>query len=499
MMTASPSEKDVLIADLRHRLAEAEETLRAIRENEVDALVMRGHLDDEIFTIGGDHDSYRTFMEVMEPGAAALDDSGRVLYANGTLTRLLGRSLAQLQGQLLVEVLPPDTRKEIARLLNEARTTSQSREVRFFRNEGSDLYFISIASPVQFGTTSGHAITFADVTERVLNEGAEQREHAARAVIDSANEAVLVCDRDGIITHANAASSIVYEGDRIGRAFADIIPLDFHDTSGVLHPDDMIAMVVAGTPMRGIEATAPNAPKVKSYLVSAAPLRVAGDQISGAVVTMVDLSHRKAAEERQQLLMHELDHRVKNSLAMVASISARTASTVSSVKEFQKIFSGRIQALAATQSLLLENSWSSLGLREIVKSELAPYIANVAGNVTIEGLNRGVTPRAAIAFGLIVHELTTNAVKYGALSQEGGHITLREISDSNGKHDPLVVEWRESGGPLVAPLERKGFGHTVITRSLQYGSGGGAEFDFDPAGLVCRISIPSEDLSLADR
>ena len=101
MMSASPSEKDLLIADLRHKLAEAEETLRAIRENEVDALVMRGPMAEEVFTIGGDSDSYRTFMEVMEPGAAALDGAGRVLYANSTLTRLLGMSLAELQGKVL--------------------------------------------------------------------------------------------------------------------------------------------------------------------------------------------------------------------------------------------------------------------------------------------------------------------------------------------------------------------------------------------------------------
>ena len=118
MMSASPSEKDLLIADLRHKLAEAEETLRAIRENEVDALVMRGPMAEEVFTIGGDSDSYRTFMEVMEPGAAALDGAGRVLYANSTLTRLLGMSLAELQGKVLADVLAADTGADIKRLLD---------------------------------------------------------------------------------------------------------------------------------------------------------------------------------------------------------------------------------------------------------------------------------------------------------------------------------------------------------------------------------------------
>jgi PAS domain S-box-containing protein len=494
MIAVSPSNKDLLIADLRLRLAEAEETLRAIRDNEVDALVMRGPLAEEVFTIGGDTDSYRTFMEVMEPGAAALDESGRVLYANSALTRLLGTSLPQLQGKLLVDAFAAGAAKEIGRLLSEAHTTRQSREVRFPRGEKIDLHFIAVASPLQLGTTSGHAVTFANVTERVLHEGAEQSEHAARAVIASANEAVLVCDRDGLVTHANAAASIVYEGNPVGQIFAEIIPLVFHDSAGILQADDMIAMVIAGTPLRGIEATAPKALKVKDYLVSAAPLRIAGDRISGAVVTMVDLSRRKAAEKQQNLLTRELDHRIKNTLALVVSISARTAANTDTVQAFQKAFTGRIQALAATHSLLLESSWSSLKLGEIVRSELAPYIDAAADQVTIEGLNVAVTPRAAIAFGLIAHELTTNAAKYGALSQPGGHVAVRALGRDNQRSGAFVLEWRESGGPRVTPPERKGFGHTVIARSLQYSAGGSAEFDFDPSGVVCRVSIPSEDL-----
>jgi two-component sensor histidine kinase len=256
----------------------------------------------------------------------------------------------------------------------------------------------------------------------------------------------------------------------------------------------MIEMVIAGTPLRGLEAVASMAPKVKDYLVSAAPLRVAGDLISGAVITMVDLSHRKAAEKQQVLLMRELDHRVKNTLTLVASICNRTASNSDTVEAFQKAFSGRIQALAATHTLLLGNSWSFLNLGDIVMTELAPYIEATTEQVTIDGLNIAVTPHCAIAFGLIVHELTTNAVKYGALSQEEGHVTVRAVGRDSEKNGAFVLEWRESGGPRVMSPERKGFGHTVVERSLQY-SGGGAEFDFDPAGVICRIAIPSEELS----
>lgn len=191
--------------------------------------------------------------------------------------------------------------------------------------------------------------------------------------------------------------------------------------------------------------------------------------------------------------MRELDHRVKNTLTLVLSISSRTASNTDTVQAFEKAFSGRIQALAATHTMLLEKSWTSLELHDIVMSELAPYIEATADQVTIEGLNVAVTPRAAIAFGLIVHELATNAVKYGALSQQGGRITVRAIGRENGGSGAFALEWRESGGPPVVPPKREGFGRTVITRSLQY-SDGGAEFDFDPSGVVCRMSIPSEDL-----
>ena len=228
---------------------------------------------------------------------------------------------------------------------------------------------------------------------------------------------------------------------------------------------------------------------MKDYLVSAAPLRIAGDRISGAVITMVDLSRRKAAEKQQSLLMRELDHRIKNTLTLVLSISTRTASNTDTVQAFQKAFSGRIQALAATHNLLLDKSWTSLELRDVIVSELAPYIEETADQVTIEGLNVAVTPRAALAFGLVAHELATNAVKYGALSQQGGHVTVRAIGRDNEKNGAFVLEWRESGGPRVTAPERKGFGHTVIARSLQYSAGGGAEFDFDPSGVVCRVQF----------
>lgn len=480
------------IAELRRRLAEAEDTIRAIHQGDVDALVVGHHGNQQVFDIGGGAEAYHAFMEVMNVGAAAIDQSGRILYANANLTTVLGVTQNSIQGRLVAEIAPPEVVQAVDRLLVPPLVKPVSTQVSFERS-GEEVHYILAATPFHFSTTLGVAVTFTDVTERVRAEATEQSERAARAVIASANEAVLVCDRNGIITHANVAARTVFDGDPVGMAFADAVPLNFPNATGVMQSEDIVQMAIRGTALQGVEAHAPQAPRVKDYLVSAAPLRIGNDAISGCVVTMVDLSQRKAAEKQQLLMMRELDHRVKNTLALVLSISSRTLHNEDTLEGFQKAFTGRIQALAATHNLLAENSWTDLRIDDVVESELAPYATGAAGRLVIRDLARAMAPRAAIAFGLVIHELATNAVKYGALSVPTGKISVRGLPSPDGD-ERFVVEWRESGGPPVHQPTRKGFGQTVITRSLQYSSTGGAEVEYAPEGLICRIALPVEDL-----
>lgn len=486
----TPDEVD----DLRIRLAEAEDTIRAIRQGEVDALVVGDNGHTAVFEIGGDADSYRTFMEVMDVGAAALDADGRILYANATLLSAIGAELVALQGRRFADVAGPEVGAAIDRILDRQANGPLTAELQFQRGR-DHAYFIATAKPIRLGTTDGFALTFTDVTERVRAENAVQSERAARAVIASANEAVLVCDRQGIITHANGAASIVYAGNVVGKKFADVVPLVFPGATGLMQAEDIISLAVDGGSIQGIEATAPQAPKVTDFLISAAPLQVGGDAISGCVITMVDLSQRKAAEKQQMLLMRELDHRVKNTLALVLSIAGRTVHNEDTLEGFHKSFTGRIQALSATHNLLAENSWSNLTLGDVVRGELAPYIGGTSGRVNFEGLDVHVQPRAAIAFGLIIHELTTNAAKYGALSVPDGIISVTMAGRTEGEDGSLIIEWQENSGPAVAQPTRKGFGQSVITRSLQYSPGGGAELHYDREGLRCVIRIPAVDVT----
>lgn len=493
-MTIAADDRDSTIAELRARLADAEDTLAAIRNGDVDALVVRSADVDQVFMIEGDGQSYRTFMEAMDTGASAVDSRGNVLYANRTALSLLRKPLSAVQGHPLRDSFDDSNSIKLDELLNRSSSSRHSTQIAIADPSGAEFHYMVSATPLRVGTVTGHAVTFADVTERVRAEAAEQSERAARAVIASANEAVLVCDRDGVVTHANAAARSVSQIDPVGRHFREAVPLVFPSATGLVQAEDIVEMAIGGTAVQGIEAVASDAPTIKDYLVSAAPLRVAADQISGCVVTMVDLTQRKAAEKHQLLLMAELDHRVKNTLALVMSISTRTLSSEDTLDGFHKAFTGRIQALAATHNLLADRSWSNLRLKDVITSEFAPFVEQSAGRVHMHGLDLSVAPRAAIAVGLIVHELTTNAVKYGALSNDAGAITITAL-ETQPDSQSIEFMWTERGGPRVDQPKRRGFGRTVIARSLQYSPHGSCELLFEPEGVTCKFAIPIEDLA----
>jgi PAS domain S-box-containing protein len=493
MMTQAGATGDtgMNVEELKRRLDEAEETLRAIRDGEVDALLVRNErMGDEVFTLEGDA-SYHAFMEAMELGAAAFDEANRLLYANKAVRQLLRLTEEGVDATHFWAALNEEPRAAVLALMGEARQTKTSGEIRaILGNE--ELHLLVSAAPLQLGANRGVAVTFTDITSKVRAAAAEASERAAHSIIASANEAVVVCDVNGVVTHANAAVASICSGNPVGRLFGEVIPLTLPDTTGLLQADDIIALASSGNSVQGIEAIAPDAPRVKDLLLSAAPLRVGSDQVSGCVITMVDLSQRKAAEKQQLLLMGELDHRVKNTLALVLSICKRTASTEESVPAFQAAFSGRIQALAATHNLLADRSWSSISISEVISAELEPFLGMAQSRLSVTGVDALMLPRAAIALGLIIHELATNAVKYGSLSNGIGRVMVSVTKDADTPY--LAVEWKEDGGPIVRQPTKRGFGQTVITRSLQYMPAGGADIEYLPEGVRCLIRVPDEDV-----
>ena len=203
-----------------------------------------------------------------------------------------------------------------------------------------------------------------------------------------------------------------------------------------------------------------------------------------------DITERKRAEERQSLLVRELDHRVKNVLASVSTIAQRTRESSGSMDQFLKMFDGRIKSMANAHALLSRNHWHGVSLAELIRKELAPCVSE--GSSCVEGPDVLLAAEATQPIAIVLHELVTNASKYGALSTPQGHITVRwEWRDA---HHRLVLKWIEAGGPPVAAPNQPGFGTDAIRNVVPYELGGMVELSFAADGLRCRIELPSECL-----
>ncbi|MGF7211976.1 PAS domain S-box-containing protein [Skermanella aerolata] len=202
----------------------------------------------------------------------------------------------------------------------------------------------------------------------------------------------------------------------------------------------------------------------------------------------VDITERKRAEASQHLLLEELNHRVKNTLAMVQSIASQTLRATPAAERFPEAFQSRLQALAQAHDLLTKEQWRGASLREVAEMTLNPH-TTPAGRVKISGPAVALAPGMAVSLHLALHELATNAAKYGALSVEQGEVKL-EWAVTGGIQPSLRIEWGESGGPLVVPPQRRGFGSRLIERGLAHEVDGEVDLDFSPQGVVCRVVVP---------
>jgi PAS domain S-box-containing protein len=210
---------------------------------------------------------------------------------------------------------------------------------------------------------------------------------------------------------------------------------------------------------------------------------------SGVTGVVQDITDRKQAEERQQLLIRELHHRVKNTLATVQAIVGSTARTASSIDEFYQGFVGRIVSLARTHNMLTEDLWQKAALEDLVQTELGPYEDEARNRVILDGPHVELPSEAAVPIGMAMHELTTNAAKHGALSTFGGQVEVRWQVEPGDK--PLLhFSWVEKGGPRVSPPTRQGFGSRLLQRVLSTQLQAEVAMEFPEEGLRFRMTMP---------
>ena len=210
--------------------------------------------------------------------------------------------------------------------------------------------------------------------------------------------------------------------------------------------------------------------------------------VTRALAEAHERRERRSAEERMTLLVAELSHRVKNTLATVSAICRLTLRQSPSLEAFDIAFSRRLQALSQAHSLIFQTNWGQTELRAVVEQALGPY-RRPGDGIQIEGRDLKLSPKAALALTLMLHELATNAAKYGALSDAAGAVDVR-WSLQEAEPQAVRLSWSEHGGPPVTPPSRKGFGHTLIERSIRYELDGSAKLSFPADGLQAEINFP---------
>ena len=213
---------------------------------------------------------------------------------------------------------------------------------------------------------------------------------------------------------------------------------------------------------------------------------------------VMDISEHKRAEERQRLMVQELHHRVKNSLATVQAIAGLTARSTADVSSFHAAFSSRLESLSRTHTMLVAHNWQWINIKELMDSELGSFQDATSQQLSCLGPALNLPSEVALSLGLAIHELTTNAIKYGALSVPSGRVQVSWTSapSTNGS-ETLQLSWIEQDGPLVTPPTRQGFGSTLLKRVFAVQGGGRADLEYHEEGLRFHVSVPFRTSPLA--
>jgi PAS domain S-box-containing protein len=342
--------------------------------------------------------------------------------------------------------------------------------------------------------TVGVAI-FASVLTALF---AERRRHAAvitesetrmRAIVNTVVDGIIFIDDRGTIENLNPAAARVFDYNSeeiVGRNVKTLMP-DFYGDEDDRELHDYVQTAQTETNRFWREVTG----KRKDGSTIPVELAVSDTQLVGRRMftgVVRDITERKRAEEHQELLVAELDHRVKNILAQVAVVAASTRHGSRSMGDFLRSLDGRIQSMAAAHTLLSKSGWQSVGLEVLVRNQMAPY--TTGSNITIEGPDVMLASAEIQAVARVLHELATNAAKYGALSISGGEVSVTWERRSNENATNLVLAWREIGGPPVPSDIQHNYGTTLIRNLIPHELDGRVDLLFAVAGVSCRMEIP---------
>lgn len=405
-----------------------------------------------------------------------------------------GRPLTDIATRLQSETIGADCRAVLG--------SRQPIERHVSRREDGAHYLMRVQPYLSSDdVVDGVTLSFVDITalavaeerQRQLLSQIEAERARLRALLEQIPVGVLLAEApSGRLVFASAAVERVFGPDwPRSECVAAYAEWGAQRADGTLYAPEAtpLARALRGEEVRGEEMRFLRPDGSRIILgVNAAPVYDADGRIVSAVLAFEDITADTHAAERQELLLAELNHRVKNMLAVVIAVALETLARSRKPEDFRTTFIGRIEAMAKTYGLLTRDEWGDVVLSELVREEVAPYAGQDGRRLHIEGPPVLLRPKAALALGMVLHELATNAVKYGALSVPQGQVTVSWTFAPQERQ--LVLTWCERDGPEVHPPTERGFGSNLIEQTLSYELDGQAMLDYQPSGVRARLAIP---------
>ncbi len=310
------------------------------------------------------------------------------------------------------------------------------------------------------------------------------------AIVETSADAIVSKDLDGVITSWNKSAEHIFgyaASEVIGKPVTILIPPERHDEE-----PEILQRIRRGERIEHYETVRQRKDgSLIDVSLSISPVEDASGRVIGASKIARDITEKKRAEARQELLAREIHHRTKNLFAVVHAVVARSFAGKQDVKDAEAAVLGRLHSLADTHTMLMDTDWQGADLADVVRTELSPY----DGRVTVEGPSLQLTARAAQNFALAVHELATNAAKHGALSNLAGQVEVAwSVNNANGQ-GAFAFSWQERGGPQVVPPARNGFGSAVLEQLMAEYFDPPPRIDFKAGGVTYELTGPLDVLT----
>jgi len=416
-------------------------------------------------------------------GIALGDLTGKLISVNDHFCQIVARPSEELIGMRMQDLTFADDLPENRRLFKNMVDTGESFEIekRYIRGDDGLVWVSNSVSAIrdEHGKISQAVAISIDIGER---RHAQEVERHLASMIASSNDAILGIDLDMTITSWNAAAEKLYGYSReeaIGQTVMMLVPEERKEEEPTILRQIKSGHIVEPYETQRLRKDG----RLVEVLLSVSPIRDANRRIIGASKTTHDITSRKDAERLKSILVNELHHRVKNILATVIAIARQTIGRDKANREDIEAFERRLGSLSRAQDLLIHGEGQYADLNAVVEQATAPYPAEA---FQISGPSLPLPPKAVVSLSLALHELATNAAKYGALSVPEGRVNLSWHYEpiNNGR---LQIIWEEQGGPEVTPPERKGFGSTLIERLLSAELRGQAKVSYEKSGVICIV------------